>query len=230
MSESLYQQIEGARPTLAGWCTPDKARKLADLVLDNRPALAVEIGTFGASSLCPIALAMKSIGHGMTVGVDPWTREACLEDMVEPANLSWWGKLDIEAIYRGAVTAIDRLGLKDFCRLIRARSEDAVNEFDDGSIGLLHIDGNHSEEPAYRDVVLYLPKVVSGGFIVCDDIDWCENGHFTLRKALDYLRANGCREVDTMGNCMILRKSEARNIYRVSDIAEAATDDKVLSL
>ena len=44
--------------------------------------------------------------------------------------------------------------------------------FADGSIGLLHVDGNHSAEVSMRYVGQWGPKVAPGGYLVMDDIDW----------------------------------------------------------
>jgi predicted O-methyltransferase YrrM len=56
--------------------------------------------------------------------------------------------------------------------LVVQTAQQALSLFDDESIGLLHIDGNHSADVARRDVETWLPKVKPGGVIVLDDTDW----------------------------------------------------------
>ena len=41
------------------------------MVLALRPAVVVEIGVWRGSSLLPMALALKELGRGQIVGVDP---------------------------------------------------------------------------------------------------------------------------------------------------------------
>jgi Methyltransferase domain len=99
-----------------------------------------------------------------------------------------------------------RLELNSVCTLIRARADAVADEFSVESIGLLHVDGNHSEALSMRDVTLYLPKVAPGGHIFFDDISWTENAVVTTHRALRYLLEHGCQEVDRTGDCAILRK------------------------
>ena len=56
-------------------------------------------------------------------------------------------------------------------RYIGGRTVSARKDVTDG-IDLLHIDGNHDFDSVAGDIEDYLPKVVSGGFVVLDDIDW----------------------------------------------------------
>ena len=59
--------------------------------------------------------------------------------------------------------------VKDYYKLNRMTSNDAVKLYEDGSIDFLLIDGDHSYEGVYDDIVNYLPKMRSGGLIVGDD-------------------------------------------------------------
>jgi predicted O-methyltransferase YrrM len=59
--------------------------------------------------------------------------------------------------------------VKDHYKLNRMTSNDAVKLYEDGSIDFLLIDGDHSYQGVYDDIVNYLPKMRSGGLIVGDD-------------------------------------------------------------
>jgi predicted O-methyltransferase YrrM len=59
--------------------------------------------------------------------------------------------------------------VKDYYKLNRMTSNDAAKLYEDGSIDFLLIDGDHSYEGVYDDIVNYLPKMRSGGLIVGDD-------------------------------------------------------------
>jgi predicted O-methyltransferase YrrM len=48
----------------------------------------------------------------------------------------------------------------------------AANNFDDESLDLVLIDGDHSTEAVCRDIDVWLPKVKNGGILCGDDIGW----------------------------------------------------------
>jgi len=156
---------------LQGWCPLEKAVALSDLVVEAKPESIVEIGVYGGRSAVPMALAAQTYG-GVVHGVDPWSHAAALEGDVGSENAEWWGKLDLEAIYRGFLDGLCRFGVQDTVRVHRMTDTAALPLFADGSIGLLHVDGNHSAEVSMRYVEQWGPKVAPGGYLVMDDIDW----------------------------------------------------------
>lgn len=202
----LLEKIKTILPSIHGWCSFEKASKFVELILKEKPQLCVEIGVFGGSSLIPQALALKTY-EGKIVGIDPWKNEAALESMIDETHKDWWAKLNLEDIYKHCNENINKFGVKSNCTLIRDKAENVVSTFLNGSIDLLHIDGNHSEELSYKDATLYLPKVKSGGFIFFDDIYWTEGDNYaTTRKAITYLLVE-CEKIDIVNNdCLILRK------------------------
>ena len=64
---------------------------------------------------------------------------------------------------------VNALNLTDVVQVIRKTSEEAMPI---NGIGMLHIDGNHSEESSLHDVKKWVPLVQSGGVIVFDDVTW----------------------------------------------------------
>ena len=54
--------------------------------------------------------------------------------------------------------------------LLRMEFEEALQRFEDGSIDLLHIDGNHEYESVKKDFETWLPKLQKGGLILIHDI------------------------------------------------------------
>ena len=200
----LYSEIERIRPKLEGWCSAEKARAMAQLVVEYRPQVSVEIGVFGGKSLVPQALACDYVEGGHVFGVDPWSNAEAIKDAQHPDNIKFWGGIDMEAIYRGCLTALLENRLTQYCTVFRTTSERACTLFDE--IDVLHIDDNHTEQASVLDVFLYLPKVRSGGHIWFDDVDWKEIGeHFSQQRALDLIEER-CERIRLIGNCALYRK------------------------
>ena len=74
-----------------------------------------------------------------------------------------------------------------FSRLLRMRFDQALDKFDDGSIDLLHIDGEHTYEAVSRDFRRWWPKVRPGGVVLMHDA--AERHHdFGVWRLLEELR------------------------------------------
>lgn len=191
-----------------GWCSQEKAQSLIHYTKLSNAQLCVEIGVFGGASLIPVALAIKEKGSGKIVGIDPWQADASLEEMHREENKKWWGELDYEKIYNDFLKDLDLYGITEQATILRCKSEDVYEEFQDQSVDLLHIDGNHSEKLALQDSILYLPKVKVGGYIFYDDVSWTENDPDkpSTQKGLEHLKQY-CTIIEKTGlDCLILQK------------------------
>jgi hypothetical protein len=161
-------------PPMEGWCSEIKAIKIYELILARRLGLCVDLGVFGGRSLLPMALAVREAGFGHAFGIDPWDNAVAVAGVPPTANNDhekWWGALNMEDIYQKARYAIHQQKLGEtWATMLRMRGEAAAPWFRD--IGFLHIDGNHKEGEAVRDVRLWCPLVRRGGIIMFDDADW----------------------------------------------------------
>ena len=90
--------------------------------------------------------------------------------------------------------------------ITRTRSTQAAATFADKSIDILHVDGNHSLAGVMADVRAWLPRVARGGLLIMDDAGWFENGVATVKQAIAFLVANGCK-IEFSGDYVVLRKS-----------------------
>lgn len=189
MTPKLLQLITGNVPNLPGWCTVEKACDLADVILRLKAEKTVEIGVFGARSLIPMAMAHAEQDRGIIIGIDAWDAAASVEGETKE-NAEWWGKVDHEAIYQGAVNHIKQLGLEKYVQLIRARSDDV--EVPD-VIDVLHVDGSHTAQ-AIKDVDRFAPRVRPGGIVFLDDIHWAGGG---VEQAMAHLLSLGFRHLSS---------------------------------
>lgn len=169
---SLRARIEACIVSLHGWTTVDKGLRMAELVMDAKSGLTVELGVFGGRGTIAMAIGHEALGSGTVVAIDPWEKAASLEGVNAPENDAWWGELDHEAIYQSFIKALADSRVEAFCRVLRQRSQVAAESFADGSIAVLHQDSNHSEEVSASEVLLWSPKLCAGGYWIADDTDW----------------------------------------------------------
>ncbi|OGM22833.1 hypothetical protein A2961_01555 [Candidatus Woesebacteria bacterium RIFCSPLOWO2_01_FULL_39_21] len=160
--------------SLPGWCTPKKAQRLFDLVIESNSQITCELGVFGGRSFIPMALAHKQKGTGFALGIDAWRKEASLEGTNSPENNEYWSKINYIEVYRKCTHAIRVNEVDDFCSLIRMRSQDAGFLIADNVIDILHQDSAHNIETITAELNLWVPKVKIGGYWVADDLLWEE--------------------------------------------------------
>lgn len=201
MIDELYERIAKTNPTLQGWCTAEKAMRLAKAIADCNSNLSVEIGIFGGRSLIPMAMAHNHIKHGVVWGFDPWHIIPALEGTNDPENDEWWKKLDLEAIYRGFVEKVLEYKLLKECFWSRLKSDQAIRLFANDSISVLHCDSNHSQEISCREIQTWAPKVKIGGYWFADDTDWP-----TMQKAKTVLVDHGFRMVEDFKKWAVYQK------------------------
>lgn len=199
----LFQKISDTLPKLDGWCSPEKGQTLAALVLGTHPEVCVEIGVWGGRSALPIALALKEIGRGTLICIDPWSNAASAEGQVNVQDAEWWGKVaDHETVYNRFLNTIAEHGIGQCVRVVRQRSDQVPVP---ANIDLLHIDGNHSDQ-AVKDVERFAPNVRAGGFVCCDDLDWSGGG---VRRAVAKLQSMGFREIYRLGTGAMFQRAHA---------------------
>ena len=185
-----------------GWCEPEKAVSLARAVMRAPTKVSVELGVFGGRSLIAMAMAHQHLNQGgMAWGFDPWTKEAALEGDIGNDNADWWAKVNLDEVYNTFVRHVVHHNVINHCYWFRIRAEKVVGFFEDESIGVLHIDANHSEVTSCRDSKLWSPKVAKGGFLFFDDIDWPSTA-----KAQKIILNSGFKEIDNRTKYAIYQK------------------------
>jgi len=84
-----------------------------------------------------------------------------------------------DLIYAGAQGNASQYGFK----ILRKPSLEAVDDFADGSLDWVHIDGDHSFDAAVQDVIRWAPKVREGGLVLVHD--YCAFGMSGVIPAID---------------------------------------------
>jgi predicted O-methyltransferase YrrM len=208
LPEHIVKAIETYIPPLEGWTRPERACELAEVIIDLKPKVVVEIGTFGGRSAIAMAFALRENNNkGKLYAIDPWRVEYALEGEWKD-NQDWYkNNIDIHEIHERCMIAIWQHNLDEWLVVIRAASQHCFKLFP--RIDVLLIDGNHSEVASFRDARLYVPNVRKGGMVMIDDLDWqVKNGDVAINstaKAKEFIEQH-CELVKQSGNMGFYRK------------------------
>lgn len=127
-----------------------------DLVHNMCPSIIVELGVHKGDSLLSMAQScIESNLETKLYGIDHWEGD------------SQAGHFDSE-VYN----YVEGIKNRDFnqLKLIKSTFDNAISQFENGSIDILHIDGFHSYEASKNDFFRWLPKVKNEGVILIHDI------------------------------------------------------------
>jgi hypothetical protein len=127
-----------------------------DLVAAMRPSMIVELGTHYGESYFAFCQAIVECGVVCkSFAIDTWRGDL---------NTGAYG----EAVFR-EVSAYNQQHYATFSTLVRSHFDDALDQYPNGSIDLLHIDGLHMYEAVRHDFDVWSPKVRPGGIILLHD-------------------------------------------------------------
>lgn len=133
------------------------------LVERLRPTAIVELGTHNGASFAGFCQAFERAGlTGHCTAIDTWEGDAHA------------GRYD-DSVHAD-LTRFVAANPWPFARLLRARFEDALPEFADGSIDLLHIDGLHSYEAVSQDYTSWAPKLSARAVVLFHDTAITDRG------------------------------------------------------
>lgn len=207
MPTPLHSRIAALVPSLTGWCSVEKANDLALAIIKIRSSVTVEIGVWGGRSLIPMALAHREQAHGVVWAIDPWSAKASVEGY-DKANSDWWGAQDHDLVYRNFLANLKANAVEEYVRVVRMKSDDVEPP---ENIGLLHLDGQHTDQ-TIRDVERFASKVIPNGFCFVDDIHWSGGG---VERGVEKLLTLGfvklfVRDTGAMFQRIAVKKPEAK--------------------
>lgn len=128
------------------------------LVANYHPRLIVELGVHTGNSLMAFAQGVKNVGYeAEVVGVDHWIGDQHA------------GIFDSD-VYDNLVNDLEFCDLDDIVTLKRKSFNEALVDFSDGSIDLLHIDGYHTYDAVRHDFETWLPKLSNKAIVLIHDI------------------------------------------------------------
>ena len=86
------------------------------------------------------------------------------------------------------VDKVVKMSYPNIGNLIKSTFDEAVDQFQDGTINLLHIDGYHTYEAVSHDYKTWLPKLANNGIVLFHDIE-VKDRNFGVYKFWDEVTA-----------------------------------------
>lgn len=184
LSELQLSGLYRANSNIPGMCDYDKLHALIEIFSSTPSGDVVEIGSWWGKSASALALLSAWHDIGPVLCVDPWSNAHLVQgsDAVDQASASVSAD-DALRIFEVNMMALGtqnlnylRLPSVDGARCYGAgevRLNTALGSARyNGSISLLHIDGNHAFEAVQADLAAWWPFVRDGGWIILDDYRW----------------------------------------------------------
>src|SRR5437016_11454306 len=139
-----------------------------------RPQTIVELGVYTGVSYCAFCQAVKELDlDTRCYGIDNWCGDVHMGGY-GPEVLS-----DLKSHH-------DPL-YENFSSLIQSTFDSAVDQFNDSTVDLLHLDGTHSYAAVSNDFEKWLPKMSNRGVMLFHDINVRDPG-FGVWKLWDELK------------------------------------------
>src|SRR5574341_258253 len=139
-----------------------------------RPRIFVELGTHSGDSYCAFCQAVDELGlDTKCFAVDTWQGDP---------HSGLYGPEILEGLRKHHDPLYGQ-----FSRLLETTFDAVLTKFENGSIDLLHIDGNHTYDSVKHDFETWLPKMSRRGVVLLHDI--CVNrDDFGVWKLWDEIR------------------------------------------
>lgn len=119
----------------------------------------VEIGSYHGKSTAYLAQGARDGNSSPVFAVDPW----------EQVDVKKWCRHCEQPTFAKFKAQLELVGLFDAVTPMRLDSAHAADQYEGGPIGLLFIDGDHSEEACFRDFILWVPDMAPNAVVVFDD-------------------------------------------------------------
>ncbi|WP_205303550.1 class I SAM-dependent methyltransferase [Nonomuraea montanisoli] len=204
MPPDLLDAAENAK----GFMPPDEGLALFETALRyGKRGPICEIGTYCGKSAIYLGAAARQ-AETVVVTVDHHRGSEEIQPgwehhdptLVDPR----FGRMDSLPVFRATIAAA---GLEDEVIAVVGASE-RVARLWRTPLGMLFIDGGHSEEPVTRDYEGWAPHVVEGGALVFHDVypDPADGGQAPYRVYLRALESGAFEEVDVRGSLRVLER------------------------
>ena len=209
MDENLGANLTYRDFKIKSWCIdiPIIKECINSMNFDSRVNI-VEIGVHGGGSLLRTFDEIEGRNCSL-YGIDCW--ENIIECGINGISNDFWEEESLKkflSLHKQNRTNLENILEKydksDQVTLIHGFSTEPniIGRFEDNTIDLLYIDGDHSFDGCYNDLKNWYPKLKTGGFILNDDYSW-----ETVKNAVEeFGTKNNIIDFKTYENQCIFRK------------------------
>lgn len=167
---SSYKELIPFLDKVEGWLSTSQGELLFNLLKNLKlEGDVIEIGSFkGKSTIClGHALKASEFNNGKVFAIDPHTGGIAYVEKHPEAieNLNSLSDFLLNIV---------NYNINDVVVPIVCRSSDAINFWSRKKIKFVYVDGWHSYEAAYNDIIRWGKLVVPGGIVAVDDYGWEE--------------------------------------------------------
>jgi predicted O-methyltransferase YrrM len=203
---TLPKELRAAAERAKGFMPPEEGLALYETALSHGGPI-VEIGTYCGKSAVYLGGAAREAGtvvftvdhHRGSEEIQPgWHHHD--PELMDPR----FGRMDSLPFFR---TTIAAAGLEDVVVAIVGASATVAAHWNT-PIGVLFIDGGHSDEPVTRDYEGWAPHIALGGALIFHDIypDPARGGQAPYRVYLRALESGAFKEVRATGSLRVLER------------------------
>lgn len=208
VNSSSFQELENRVISFirGSWCSEEKAKLIMELIVSKKPKSCVEIGAFTGSCTIPMLTSLQYLKNGRAYVIDSWSNKEAIKDLpTSDPNTKWWEQINMRMVKQQFNSNMKQWNLYPYFIELHMPSYRAIHRVP--QIDFLHIDGNFSEQGSCLDVNTYLPKVVSGGYILISNALIVVNNKVTKSKSFGPLfeKCKIVHEID-MGNTLLFKK------------------------
>jgi len=114
-------------------------------------------------------------------GVDQWLYDTSMEHEVKKIQ-NWNSQKIWDEIYEKVLTKLNPYG--DRAKVLRGSSRDILPKMKD-TFDTILVDGDHSEEGAYQDMLLSIPLLKKDGTMIIDDLHY-ESVRSAITRFIEY--------------------------------------------
>jgi glycosyltransferase involved in cell wall biosynthesis len=174
------------------------------LICELKPKIFVELGVHNGDSFFTFCQSRKENNLStICYGIDTWSGDV---------HSGFYGSEIFEN-----VRSYNHANYSNFSYLIKSTFETACVQFEENSIGLLHIDGLHTYESVKSDFENWFPKVENEGLILFHDVRERKKG-FGVWKLWDELKGQFPSFLFDFGSGLgVLQKSKNLDCVKISD-------------
>lgn len=163
--------------------------------LENKPINYLEIGVADGGNVIHVANSYCIHPESKMYCVDPWIDYDEYPEYKGKQNVAW------NTVTRNLINS----GHAHKFVIHRGFSDDIVPTFQDNFFDIALVDGNHETDYVYRDGVMALQKVKSGGYIVFDDYDLYNRSWPETKKGVDMFLNDYADKVRLISNDVVIQ-------------------------